>query len=169
MFLIGRRGWKCTRWNQSGEVFLSSPREPGIQNCQNHSILDLTNLSIERSLNQSQPSTWESALLAETRHRAGGRLCCRRWISLTLSVIVPLSYVKVPLILARAQQNFLRPFGSPKKWPTMTMEVVPTGITEKQPFLSFLLVCKSSKNGKICLKGTSMFFRYFLVDTLMYF
>ena len=63
----------------------------------------------------------------------------------------PSSQYKVPLILVRDQRNLLRPFGSPKKWPTMTMEVVPTWIRKKRQFLSFLLILlsKSSKNGKI--------------------
>ena len=52
----------------------------------------------------------------------------------------PSSQYKVPLILVRDQRNLLRPFGSPKKWPTMSMEVVPTGITERRPILPFLLL-----------------------------
>ena len=55
----------------------------------------------------------------------------------------PSSQYKVPLILVRDQRNLLRPFGSPKKWPTMTMEVVQTGITERRPILPFLLILLS--------------------------
>ena len=68
----------------------------------------------------------------------------------------PSSQYKVPLILVRDQRNLLRPFGSPKKWPTMTMEVVPTGITERRPILPFLLlflalsVLIMPKEKKIC-------------------
>ena len=63
---------------------------------------------------------------------------------------------KVPLILVRDQQNLLGLSRSVKKWPTLTMKVVPIGIMERPAFLPFFCVLlskngKNSKNGRFSI------------------
>ena len=67
---------------------------------------------------------------------------------------IPQLVREVPLILVRDQRNLLGPSGSPKKWPTLTTDPVPAGITEKRPLLRFAEKWKTGRKSVFRQKTT---------------